>query len=109
MPLELERNTVDLVKRRLAESGLQHRQAIQVVRIVPVDLPQLQIRPIRDPARWKLERAIAGLYELRQGRHSVKKSGSAIGSELDARRGKVDAIGLFGEPRAVAVERRPDL
>ena len=60
---QLQDESVDLEKRGLTYSALQFRQALQVMRIVPIDMPQVKVRPVRDAA-------------LRQVHPSVARAGS---------------------------------
>src|SRR5207248_656127 len=50
---ELEGESVDLVKRRLAKSRLQDVQMLQVVSVIPIDDPQSKVRPVRDFSFWQ--------------------------------------------------------
>src|ERR1700722_5517770 len=50
VPFELQDEAVDLEERGLADGTLQFRQALQVMRIVPINMPQVKVGPICDAA-----------------------------------------------------------
>ena len=53
MSIQLDHKSVDLVKRRLPQIALQLIHVFKMMVIVPVDMPQLQVRPVDDAALRK--------------------------------------------------------
>ena len=107
MSLQFQGKTIDLEKCRLTHRALQFRHPIQVMRIVPVDMPQVQIRPVRDAALRQVQPAVARMQKLHQRLDAVKQALRRIRDNEDAGLADLETIGLVGNGLLVGIERLP--
>src|SRR5262245_61411035 len=73
------------------------------MRVVPVDDPHFQIRPIGDFGLWEQPAALLAMNQLDKGLDAVKKPGSRVGSHGDLLWLETQTVSLLGEPRLVLI------
>ena len=106
MALQLEREAVDLEKCSLPQRVLQSLHAIEVVRIVPVNLPGLQIGPVLDVTFWQQQRAMRRLDQLHQCDRAIEQAGRRVGHDGHAVAAQINLVSLLGQTLLVAILRR---
>src|SRR6476646_7491804 len=79
-----------------------------MMRIIPVDLPQLEVGPVLDSAFREPERASARLDELHECLDAIEQPHGGIGSDRDAASRKVDPVRLIGDGFLVPILRGAD-
>src|SRR4051794_20163230 len=70
---ELQLKPVDLEKCSLANRAFQLWQTFQVVGVIPVDVAQVQVGPVDNPALRQLKRSAAPLQQLRETLHRIEQ------------------------------------
>jgi hypothetical protein len=104
-PSQLEDKSVELVKRRLLDGVAERLGPVQVVSVVPVDLPAVQVGPVHNLALGQSQRSIVLRGDqLEQRLHTVEKPGGRIGGDGDKAGSQFQTVGLCGDGRLVGVQ-----
>src|SRR5579872_2497160 len=104
VPFQLEEKAVDLVEGALPNRPLEFLHAVEMVRIVPVDLPLPQIRPVHDFAFRQPRFTDVGTEQLDQRFDTVEQSSARVSSNRYAIRRELDPVSLLGEGGFVAID-----
>jgi len=95
MALQFDRESVDLVESCVAHSRLEHIQMFQVMRVVPVDNAQFEVRPVFDLALREPKASTLWFEQLNEGLHAIKQAGQAVRCDADRIRRDRELVGLL--------------
>src|SRR5262245_50768018 len=107
--LQLENKSVELVKRRLLDRVAERLGPVQMVRIVPVDLPPLQVGPVHYLALGNSQGSIVLRGDtLEQRLYPVEEAGTRVCSDGHATGSQFQTIGLTDDRVLISVQRLAD-
>ncbi len=116
MAFELDREAVDLEEGRLADGALEFGQAVEMVSVVPVNMPLRQIGPIDDLPNREPQRPVSNAQQLNQRLHRVEQPGGRVGGQFNPPAADPKRVGLLrdgspvgGSGRAGSDGPGPDL
>ncbi len=104
VPFQLDQESIDLVEGTLPDRPLELLHAVEMVRIIPVNLPLPQVGPVHDFAFRQPRLTDVGTEQLNECHYAVEQSSPRVSSNRYAICREFDPVCLLRDYDFVAID-----